>query len=91
MIVATQNGAIPALAGLHENDVPVASTADGRGRLISRRRARDRSVVTIARLDLDTNRLLPIRTITAADPSGVRNLFVVVKPDARTVIYNIQR
>ena len=45
----------------------------------------------IDRLDLDSGRLDPLRTIGAADTSGVRQFSLFVTPDGRTVVYNVSR
>jgi hypothetical protein len=46
---------------------------------------------TLARFDLATSRLDPLRTITLADTSGLRQFGLMASPDGRTVVYNVGR
>ena len=83
-----EGGEPRALPHLTENDVPRRWTADGRG-LIVARRAPDQTKATIPRYELATGRLDPLRTITLADTSGLRQFTLLVSPDGRTVVYNV--
>ena len=90
VIVPIEGGEPRTLASLTENDFLRAWTPDGHG-LIVYRWTPDRSVATIAHLDLETNRLDPLKTIRLADMSGVSGVSLFVTPDGRTVVYNVFR
>ena len=90
VIVPIEGGEPCTLANLTENDVLKAWTPDGHG-LIVARWTPDRSGATIARLDLETSRLDPMKTIRLADPSGLSGAALLVTPDGRTVVYSVIR
>jgi len=90
VIVPIEGGEPRALPNLTENDFPRRWTADGRG-LIVARRAPDLTKATLARYELATGRLDPLRTITLADTSGMRRFTLLASPDGPTVVYNVGR
>jgi hypothetical protein len=90
VIVPIEGGEPRTLPHLTENDSPRQWTDDGRG-LIVVRKALDLTQATIARFELATGRLDPLRTITLTDTSGLRQFTLLVSPDGRTVVYNVIR
>jgi eukaryotic-like serine/threonine-protein kinase len=89
-VAAIDGGEPHTLPGTTDQDFPAAWTSDGRGVIVGRLGA-DRSEMAIARLDLETGRRDPLKTIRVADPSAVRYVRFVATPDGRTVVYTVSR
>ena len=90
VIVPIEGGEPRALPNLTENDF--SKEMDCRRTRSHRRAESARSdKATIARYELATGQLDPLRTITLADTSGVQALNLFVTPDGRTVVYHVER
>lgn len=69
----------------------MAWSADGRT-LFIRRDAPDPAATLIARFDLATGRIEPLREIAPPDAAGLtQRPFCVVTPDGRTIVYSVRQ
>jgi hypothetical protein len=88
-IVPIDGGASRAVPGTTGDDVPATWTKDGRA-LFAYVRAGEG--VRVDRVEIDTGRRAPWKTIRPADPAGLLDVsFLLMTEDARSYVYSYRR